>query len=186
MLFGLAGPGHATPIDQVASSVIAFSSEFDTPRWAAAQALGAPDTFAYGDFDTSWAASTPNSSLETITLGYDTPVFATGATVRETWGNGFVFKIDVLDLSDVLHNVWTGTDPSLPGTPVDFVTSWTQTSFLVKGLKIYVDPLLDTDWEEIDSVLLSGDTVAIPEPSTALLLGFGLAALAAKRSCPTR
>ncbi|MCZ6782159.1 MAG: PEP-CTERM sorting domain-containing protein [Proteobacteria bacterium] len=113
-------------------------------------------------------------------------MFATGATVRETWGNGFVFQIDVLDLSDVLHTVWTGTDPSLPGTPVDFVTSWTQTSFLVKGLKIYVDPLLDTDWEEIDSVLLSGDTVAIPEPSTALLLGFGLAALAAKRSCPTR
>ena len=52
----------------------------------------------------------------------------------------------------------------------------------MKGLKVYVD----TDhnlatWEEIDSVTLSGDTVAIPEPSTAVLLGVGLLGLAARR-----
>src|SRR5207244_5512727 len=34
---------------QWASSVLNFSSQFDTTDWSAAQALGAPDPFAYGD-----------------------------------------------------------------------------------------------------------------------------------------
>ena len=42
------------------------------------------------------------------------PVFATNVTVRETFGNGFVTQIDLLDVNNVLHTVWTGVDSS-PG-----------------------------------------------------------------------
>ena len=80
-----------------------------------------------------------------------------GIIIRETYGNGFVTQVDAIDTSDVVHTVWTGTDPSLPGSPVDFLASWPTTSYAIKAVKIYVD----TDhnlatWEEIDSVQLVG------------------------------
>jgi hypothetical protein len=174
---------QATIIDQWANSVIDFSSQYDlnpAPEWYAIQALGAPDTFAYGDIVTAWAPLPLNGSLEFITLGYATPVYASSMVVRETWGNGFVYQVDVLDQSDALHTVWTGTDPSLPGAPVDFLVTFAQTPYLVKGLKIYTDTDHDlATWEEIDAVNLTGNTV--PLPGAVWLLGTGLAGLAAFR-----
>ena len=176
-----AGMAGATPINQWASTVIGYSSHYPgmTPNeWSATQALGAPDTFSYGDYVTAWAPEPMDGSLEFITLGYTTPVHATGVTIRETWGNGFVYQVDVLDTNNVYHTMWTGTDPSLPGTPANFSLSWGATSYLVAGVKIYVntDLFLD-DWEEIDAVQLSGNGNQVPLPPTVLLLGSGLLGL---------
>ena len=170
-------PAAATPLEQWASTVIGFSSQYDlgdVGDWAAYQALGAPNTFEYGDVLTAWAPSPMDGSLEYITLGYATPVYATGAVIRETLGNGFVYQVDVLDLNNVLHNVWTGTDPSLQDAPADFAVSWRKTAYPVKGLKIYTntDHLLG-DWEEIDAVKLIGyatRTTTGNTPSNLLLL----------------
>ena len=52
------------------------------------QAVGAPDTFAYGQYGTAWSAGSQDGTTETLTLGYITAVFATGFSVRETNGNG--------------------------------------------------------------------------------------------------
>lgn len=155
-------------IDQYASTVIDYSTQYSPSSWSAAQALGAPDTFSYGDISTAWAPSPKNGSLEYISLGYTTSVYAQGATIRETYGNGFVYRVDVIDTGDVLHTVWTGTDPSLPGSPVDYSLTWPTTPYLVKGLKIYVDTDHDSSaWEEIDAVTLTGSDIApVPEPST--------------------
>ena len=51
-----------------------------------------------------------NGTIEFITLEYSSHVHATGVTIRETWGNGFVFEVQVVDLNDELHTVWTGQD----------------------------------------------------------------------------
>ena len=110
-----------TSTDQYASSVIAFSSQFSTTLWSASQALGVPNTFRYGDFQTAWSPNFENGTQEFLTLGYTTPVFATGVDVRETNGNGFVTQIDLLDINDVLHTVFTGPDNTAPGTPGDLV-----------------------------------------------------------------
>ena len=84
-------------------------------------------------------------------------MYATGVTIWQTLGNGFVTNVDVVDTNDELHDVWSGTDPSLPGTPIDFEAHWPETEYLVKGVKITVDTdhNLDT-WEEIDAVQLHG------------------------------
>jgi len=142
---------------QLASRVIDFSSQYSTGSWSAAQVLGPPNTLTYGDRPTAWAPMAANGTLEFLTLGFETPVYAQGVVVRETWGNGFVTRVDVLDLNDQLHQVWAGVDPSQPGAPAEFVAQWPTTPFLVKGVKIHVNTNHNlSTWEEIDAVALLG------------------------------
>ena len=167
----------ATVIRQWADEVIDFSSQWSSTGWSAEQALESPDTWSYGDIPTAWAPLNENGTLEWLTLGFSIPVYANRVVIKETWGNGFVYQVDVLDMNDDLYEVWSGTDPTLPGEPERFVVDFAQTDFLVKGVKIYVD----TDhnlykWEEIDAVLLRG---SIPEPATILLLLSGMIVMVA-------
>ena len=143
-------------VTQWADSVIDFSSQYSTGSWSAQQVLGEPNTFDYGDRSTAWTASSSNGTIEFLTVGFDTPVFATAAMVRETYGNGFVTKVEVLDLMDEYHEVWSGEDPSLPGTPVNFKVDFSKTSFLVQGLRVTIDTDHSTVWEEIDAIQLEG------------------------------
>jgi hypothetical protein len=170
----------ASPMNQWATSVLGYSSEWSNGDWSAVQALGAPDTSTYGDNTTAWAPLPENGSLEYLTLGYSTPVYADAVTVQETNGNGFVYQIDLVDLSSQLHTVWTGSDTSQPGAPVGFQVNFTQTGYLVQGVKVYVDTNHDlTTWEEIDAVQLSGNTA--PEPATLSLLALGGLAMVRRR-----
>ena len=134
-----AGCQFAVGTGQYASSVIAFSSQDSTTAWSAIQALGPSNTSSYGDIATSWAPLSRNGTQEFLTVGFANPGVSNGIIIRETYGNGFVTQVDAIDTSDVVHTVWTGTDPSLPGSPVDFLASWPTTSYAIKAVKIYVD-----------------------------------------------
>ncbi len=144
---------------QWASSVIAYSTAYGglSGQWGAQQVLGAPNTSLYGDLPTAWSPSSASGTLDYITVGFTNAVYANGITVRETCGNGFVYQLDVLDDQGVYHTVWSGTDPSQPGTPVDFFVSIPQTSYLVVGVKVYVNTQLNGgNYDEIDAIRLHG------------------------------
>ncbi|MCP3980453.1 MAG: hypothetical protein GY716_14210, partial [bacterium] len=142
---------------QWANSVIGFSSEWSTHWFGSVQMLGAPNVSVYGVNKYGWTASAQNGSVEHVTLGFATPVFASGVTIREHNGNGFVTQVDVVDMDDVLHTVWTGSDPSAQSAGiVNFLVEWAQTSYLVKGVRVYVDMDTTADWEQIDAVQLRG------------------------------
>ncbi|HEY2411363.1 MAG TPA: FG-GAP-like repeat-containing protein [Pirellulaceae bacterium] len=179
-------PGQGAA-DQYASSVIGFSSQFSTTNWSAAQALGAPNTSSYGDFSTSWAAATVNGGPEFLTLGVATPSLARGVTVRETWGNGFVTQIDLLDTNNVLHTVWQDVDPSQPGAAADFTVNFPPTNYLVQGVKVYVDGNHNlSTWEEIDSVqLLAADIDQVTFGETTIGVAAGNRPPAFASSAPT-
>ncbi|MBK9663139.1 MAG: hypothetical protein IPO71_08925 [Nitrosomonas sp.] len=83
--------------DQWASAVLGFSSQYSTTSWSAAKALGVPDVTAYADNSNAWTSSSQTGTLEYIALSYPIAVYAYGATIRETYGNGFVYKVDVKD-----------------------------------------------------------------------------------------
>jgi hypothetical protein len=141
-----------------AATVLDASTQYTGVNWSAAQTLGPPNTTVYGDQPTAWAAAAANMTpaVQTLTVGFSDPVAATGAVIRETLGNGFVTQIDALDTNDVFHTVWAGTDPSQPGSVVDFVPTWAPTPYLVKGLRISVDTSHSAGYEEFDSVRLLG------------------------------
>src|SRR5262249_6374789 len=141
-----------------ASSVIDFSSQYSSGGWSAQQATGQPNTLSYGDISTAWSARPMNGTQEHITLGFATPVQASGIIIRETNGNGYVTRVELLDTDTVYHEVWVGTDPSLPGTPVNFTINFPQTPYLVQGARISVDTNHDlSTWEEMDAVKLLSD-----------------------------
>lgn len=175
------GTTSAMADEAYATSVIDFSSQWNPGSWAAAQAVGAPDTFSYGDISTAWAPGPANGTLEFLSLGYATPLYSSGAVIRETYGNGFVYQVDAIDTIGTAHQVWSGQDTSLPGTPVDFALSWKTTTFQTAGLKIYVNTDHNLSaWEEIDSVKLIGQVTApVPEPETYAMMLAGLALLGA-------
>jgi hypothetical protein len=144
-------------VQQVARRVIDFSSEYSTSSWSAAQTLGAPNTLQYGDYATAWAPEPINGTMEYVTVGYDVPIYATGAVIFESNGNGFVRRVEALDLDGNYHVVWEGTDPSLPGEVAQFRVTFPQTSYLVDGLRVTIDTDHDQAvWEEIDAIILEG------------------------------
>ncbi|MBT7803894.1 tandem-95 repeat protein, partial [Candidatus Poribacteria bacterium] len=148
-------------LEQYATSVLAFSSEYSSGSWGAAQALGAPDTGAYGDLATAWSPSAANGGIEYLAVGYDTPVYAEGVVITETYGNGFVFQVDAIEPDGAAHTVWSGSDTSAPNAPVDFAVTWPRTTFLVSGVQIWVDTDHDlTAAEEVDAIRLLGSADA--------------------------
>ncbi|MCK4660678.1 MAG: M4 family metallopeptidase [Phycisphaerae bacterium] len=155
----------AGTLEQWATYVIDFSSQWDegNEQWHATQATGAPDVPSYGDHWQAWATEEPDAGIEHVTLGYATPVYATGATIVESLNNGFVVQVDVVDTGGQLHAVWNGTDPcdwALQEIQ-EFVVTWPQTDYLVRGLKVTIDTThrMPNRWEEIDAVKLHGVTL---------------------------
>jgi hypothetical protein len=146
--------------DQYATSVLSASShsQLTSPGpWSASQAVGAPNVVGTQDTGLAWAPASENETQETLALGFAISVYADGVTIRENQGNGFVTGIDLLDTDGTWHSVWTGTDPTLAGAPADFRVNWTETSYLVTGVRIHVNTNHNLfSYEEIDSVQLHG------------------------------
>ncbi|NBX70929.1 MAG: hypothetical protein EBQ98_03380, partial [Actinobacteria bacterium] len=113
---------NRTVSDQYASTLVGVSAEYQGTDstgtdWKAVQVLGTPNTLTYGSSVTSW--SLPVNDMVTppdpqwITVGFTNAVHANGIEIRETFGNGFVTRIDLIDASGrIYENVWQGVDPS--------------------------------------------------------------------------
>lgn len=148
---------QATLLKQWASSVVTRSSEYGADSWGAKQVLGAPNTMTYGDNGTAWASATRNGVVQSITVAFAKPVYATAVLVRETYGNGFVQKIFAIDEAGTPHQVWAGKDATQPNYTVNFIANFPKTTYLVKAVKVVIDPNHDMNaYEEIDAIELHG------------------------------
>jgi hypothetical protein len=177
-------PLSAGTIDQFASTVIDFSSQYSRVNWGAIQALGPSNVPSAGENRRAWAPSPRDGTLEFISLGFATPVYANGVTIRETMAAGFVYQVDLLDMAGAWNTIWAGIDPStrypsswwwlkdengqVLAQAANFLVSFDSTPYLVAGVRIRVDTNTNLSvWEEIDSVQLHG---VVPEPTGSLIL----------------
>ena len=95
-------------------------------------------------------------------------MLAAGVVVRETYGNGFVTRVEVRNAeTGEFETVSTETDPSQPGTPVDYLVSWPKTAYSVDAVRIIVDTNHNlSTYEEIDAVWLLGHAPPPPQASS--------------------
>jgi hypothetical protein len=146
-------PPPPPPAPEWARRVVGFSSQYGTTEWSAEQVLGAPDTMAYGDRGTAWTTQSANGGPGYIQVEFarrDLP--ARGLVVRETYGNGFVTHVAAIDPDGTAHDVWSGTDPSAAGVPVDFRIEWPTTAYRVVGVRVDIDTNRTMGFEEIDAL----------------------------------
>jgi uncharacterized repeat protein (TIGR01451 family) len=157
------GSGGFVTLNQWASRVEGFSSQFSSTGWSAAQALGAPNTFACGDINTAWAPNNGNpASVEFLHLGYTTPVYATGVRIRETGERsqtvGFVTGVTLIEPNGTQHPL---TIPADNATCAGyFEITFPQTSYLVDEVRITTVTPDSGFYEEIDAVELLGAVVS--------------------------
>jgi len=129
------------------------SSEYTSSDWSAMQATGKPDTFKCGDFKTAWAPKPGGSEPEWLELTFNTPVYATGLRVHETYNAGFIYKVEFVDISGRRYLIWQGKDTT--NCPGWFEVETEPTPYLVKKVIIHTRK---EGWEEIDAVELKGFT----------------------------
>jgi len=150
------------------SLVCATVSTYDSGSqdWSAVQALGEPNTNAYGDYATAWAAEEMNGGLQTITLGIPGAFRATGFLIRENNGNGFVSKVELYQNSSfttVFEANSENPDTAETDTAADFTKFIGRTDYNVSQIRITVDTDYNEDtWEEIDAVRVFGWSTVDP------------------------
>lgn len=151
-----AAPCNLSPGGQWAEKVLEWSSEYGETEYGSKQVLGACDTPSYGDHPTAWAAKEPDLAWEYLAVSFPKPVHATGAVIRESFGNGFVFRVETIDELGGYTIVWEGKDPTKREEVSDLIVSWPITEELVRGLRISIDGTRFQGWEEVDSIQLLG------------------------------
>ncbi len=154
-------------IRQWGSSATA-SSQYTDDDWSAWHATGAPNTLECGDFETAWASYDSNT-IETLTIYYDTAVYATRVTIYETYNPDQVVKVELIDVNGSTHQVLS-QQPHEAGCPYLLKVDFEATDFLVDAVRVTVDQSQTSAWNEIDAVELAGlveDQAAQPQSPSA-------------------
>lgn len=100
-----------------------------------------------------WYTNGNVTGLQTVSVGFDYPVFSDGAMISETKSGGFVQKVEAMDEAGNFTDVWAGVDPLT--APGELALTWPKTTFAVHGLRVTID----TDrpgYQGIDSIQLLG------------------------------
>ena len=134
------------------ASLATSSSEYGTTQYSAWQATGSPQVTGCDNSPEAWAPRLGEPSPEWLEVRLDVPVHSTGITVRETYNLGFVTRIDLIDLQNTLHTVWTDGDATTCAYPF-FSATWPSSPYPAIGARIYT---AHPTWEEIDAVEIIG------------------------------
>jgi sugar lactone lactonase YvrE len=133
----------------------ASASSFYAPDYDPAGATGPPDVQGCQDSPAAWASADPNG-LETLELGYRTPVFAVGLVVHQSYNPGFISQIEVLDERGGASVVYRAEPRLVEPCPLALEVDFAQTLTRIVAVRLTVDQRPGANWSEIDAVELIG------------------------------
>jgi hypothetical protein len=133
------------------------TSEYAVPEWGAEEATGPPDAPGCGDYQFAWA-SAASDAIDTLTLTYDTPVYAVEILIIENFHPDQVVKVEVRTLAGDFLTVYE-SEPRQVDRPCPYQLTVPVPALeeRVDGVRITVDQsVLGLGWNEIDAVQLVG------------------------------
>jgi hypothetical protein len=163
VLYSVAAVG-AEVQTRYATSVIEFSRQYDSPDYAATQALGAPDVFPdYSDDELAWASWSKDGYREFLSLAYAAPIQVQSIVIYETYNPGAVDRVELRDAGTGDWNeVWTGTAASAGSDARAFIVAIPKTAYLVSGVRIELDCTVVSGRNEIDAIaIMDGDATSL-------------------------
>lgn len=122
------------------------------PNWGPQQAAGPPDTDSFGDIPTAWASRTQDGSREWLDLTFPHRVRPTSIVIHETYNPGAVEKITAFDFWGREYVLWSGTDPTPPGTRGGVSSIPVRPNFATRRIKVFINSPAVPGWNEIDAV----------------------------------
>ncbi|MBP8136719.1 MAG: T9SS type A sorting domain-containing protein [Candidatus Eisenbacteria bacterium] len=153
-----------------ATSVIGYSSQYETFGWAAIQALGEPDVYpAHGDIGLAWASLNSDDQPEYLQLGFADPAPINFVQVVETYKPGALVKVSARNPNtSQMVTLWEGAASVRPDSSRAFTVRFPTTSFSVSEVRLDFDSPAVPDWNEVDAVgigrdLCAADIVAVDE-----------------------
>lgn len=137
------------------------SSQYGTPSYSAARAVGAPNIplGMAGDNQDAWCPAAKNEGTAWIELAFATPVHAREVRVRQNNAPGAMAKVELIEPDGTSHLVWTGIDPFV--APAVREIAWfairvPRTTYLVAKVKLTLNLAAVPGWKQIDAVQLVG------------------------------
>ncbi|MCY3024556.1 MAG: hypothetical protein NTW87_36745 [Planctomycetota bacterium] len=121
------------------------------------QATGEPDVQRAGDNSNAWAPKTTNGEPEWLVLDYADAVTPAAVRVHETHHPGALTKVSVFTADGKEVEVWSGKDPTPPGSGMGISEVKFTAAFKTKRVKLYVGVPGIRGWNEIDAVGLVDD-----------------------------
>ncbi|XP_067664338.1 TD and POZ domain-containing protein 3-like [Haliotis asinina] len=157
-------------LQQWASTVTSFSSQYDSDGWPASVVVGQPRVYPrYGDIQGAWAPRTCDSK-QFIELGYDTPVYMSSINIYETFNAGGVKKLSVRSPRGTWETIWETPRVQVIKASRIFSPDIKIPKFRTKEVRIDVDCSVAQSWVEIDAVMLVGRELSCePPPSLSVL-----------------
>jgi len=134
------------------------TSEYSSSDYSASQATGAPNTTVCADSVTAWASSGVQNPNESLTLYFETAVWATQVNIYQTYTPGSITGISLLPAAggDPIA-VANSSDKSTRCPGVFTVDLPSDLASTINGITIYFDQRDLGNWNEIDAVELVGN-----------------------------
>lgn len=148
-----------------ASSVIAFSTEWDSLEWGSMQALGKPDVYpVYDDIEFAWSPSTEDSTDEFLELGFSYAIPINFIDIYETLGSGSVDSVYVKNPgTGEFELVYSAVAEYAGDTARILHITFPMTAFPVSEVRIHLNSPAIEGWNEIDAVSVGNDLPATYE-----------------------
>jgi hypothetical protein len=137
------------------------SSQYGTPGYSAARAVGVPNIplGMAGDNQDAWCPAAKNEGTAWLELAFATPVHASEVRVRQNNAPGAMAKVELLEADGTSHLVWAGTDPFVAPAVREitwFAVRVPKTAYLVAKVKLTLNLAAVPGWKQIDAVQLVG------------------------------